>query len=141
MIGAYQEQCAAIEGIGGRIILMASRALAASARSSDDYARVYGRVLSQVREPVILHWLGEMFDPALAGYWVGHAHADSDHARALDVFVEIIRTNKKLQTLGLLPLANKKLIKRADWETVDGRSLFQEVAHELQFGSAISYPK
>src|SRR5437763_13784912 len=57
VIGAYEEQCAAIEGIGGRIILMASRALAASARSSDDYARVYGRVLSQVREPVILHWL------------------------------------------------------------------------------------
>src|SRR5437764_1147965 len=93
VIGAYQEQCAAIEGIGGRIILMASRALVASARSSDDYARVYGRVLSQVREPVILHWLGEMFDPALAGYWVGHAHADSDHARALDVFVEIIRAH------------------------------------------------
>ena len=93
VIGAYQEQCAAIEGIGGRIILMASRALAASARSSDDYARVYGRVLSQVREPVILHWLGEMFDPALAGYWVGHARDDPDHARALDVCVEIIRAH------------------------------------------------
>ena len=57
-----------IESVGGRIILMASRALAACA-SADDYERVYDRVLSQVSEPVILHWLGDMFDPALAGYW------------------------------------------------------------------------
>ena len=71
VIAAYEEQCAAIEKAGGRIILMASRALAACARSPDDYAHVYSRVLAQVREPVILHWLGEMFDPALAGYWVG----------------------------------------------------------------------
>lgn len=66
---AYDEQCAYIEGVGGRIILMASRALAACARGPEDYAKVYGRILSQVREPVIIHWLGDMFDPALAGYW------------------------------------------------------------------------
>ena len=54
---------------GGRIILMASRALAACAKSPDDYVKVYGRILSQAREPVIIHWLGEMFDSALAGYW------------------------------------------------------------------------
>src|SRR5438094_7256239 len=66
---AYEEQCAWIEGCGGRIILMASRALAACAKGPDDYAKVYGRILSQAREPVIIHWLGEMFDPALAGYW------------------------------------------------------------------------
>ena len=66
---AYEEQCAWIEGCGGRLILMASRALAACAKSPDDYVKVYGRILSQVREPVIIHWLGEMFDPALAGYW------------------------------------------------------------------------
>jgi Protein of unknown function (DUF993) len=69
---AYEEQCAWIEGCGGRVILMASRALAACAKSSDDYVKVYGRILSQVREPVIIHWLGEMFDPALAGYWGSH---------------------------------------------------------------------
>jgi Protein of unknown function (DUF993) len=66
---AYEEQCAWIEGCGGRIILMASRALAACAKGPDDYVKVYGRILSQAREPVIVHWLGEMFDPALAGYW------------------------------------------------------------------------
>jgi hypothetical protein len=66
---AYEEQCAAIERAGGRIILMASRALAACATGPDDYVRVYGRLLGQVREPVIIHWLGDMFDPALAGYW------------------------------------------------------------------------
>jgi len=66
---AYLEQCEAIEAVDGRIILMASRALAAIARHTDDYAAVYASVLSQVRQPVILHWLGPMFDPALQGYW------------------------------------------------------------------------
>ena len=66
---AYLEQCAAIDAVGGRIILMASRALAAVARHADDYASVYAGVLAQVRQPVILHWLGPMFDPALEGYW------------------------------------------------------------------------
>src|SRR5213078_944578 len=93
IIGAYEEQCAAIEGIGGRIILMASRALAACAKSPDDYAYVYGRVLSQVRAPVILHWLGEMFDPALVGYWVGARRDDPDHARAVEVCAGVIHEN------------------------------------------------
>jgi len=66
---AYEEQCGFVEGHGGRVILMASRALARAARTPDDYLRVYGAVLRQVRQPVILHWLGEMFDPQLAGYW------------------------------------------------------------------------
>ncbi len=85
IIAAYEEQVEAIEAMGGRIILMASRALAAAAKGPDDYARVYGRILSQAREPVILHWLGEMFDPALAGYW-----GDSDHAAAMDVCLAVI---------------------------------------------------
>ena len=80
VIRAYEEQCAAIEKLGGQIILMASRALVKAARSPDDYARVYGRILGQVKEPVIIHWLGEMFDPALAGYW-GYA----DHQAAMEV--------------------------------------------------------
>jgi hypothetical protein len=66
---AYAEQVGFVEDAGGRVILMASRALAAVARRPDDYARVYDRILSQVTQPVILHWLGDMFDPALAGYW------------------------------------------------------------------------
>ncbi|MGH8793105.1 MAG: DUF993 family protein, partial [Stackebrandtia sp.] len=69
VVRAYEEQCAAIEKLGGRIVLMASRALVKAARSGDDYAKVYGRILSQVKEPIIIHWLGEMFDPALEGYW------------------------------------------------------------------------
>ena len=72
VIRAYEEQCAAVEACGGRIILMASRALAAAATRPADYRAVYDRVLSQVRDKVIIHWLGDMFDPALAGYW-GHA--------------------------------------------------------------------
>src|SRR5262245_57857827 len=66
---AYEEQCAFVEGQGGRVILMASRALARAARSADDYRRVYGAILGQIAQPVILHWLGDMFDPQLAGYW------------------------------------------------------------------------
>jgi hypothetical protein len=88
VIRAYEEQIEAIEALGGRIVLMASRALAACARSPDDYAAVYDRILRQVQEPVIIHWLGEMFDPALAGYW-GHA----DHATAMDVCVDVIAAN------------------------------------------------
>ena len=82
---AYEEQCGFIEGVGGRIILMASRALAACAQGPDDYARVYGRILSQVKQPVILHWLGDMFDPALVGYW-GARDIDT----AMDVCLQII---------------------------------------------------
>jgi hypothetical protein len=81
---AYHEQCAFVESCGGRIILMASRALAASASTADDYARVYDRVLSQVRQPVIIHWLGDMFDPALAGYW-GAVHLDAASETCLTI--------------------------------------------------------
>ena len=88
VIGAYEEQIAFVESLGGRVILMASRALAAAARSPDDYARVYDRILGQVREPVIIHWLGEMFDPALAGYWGHH-----DHLAAMDVCLGVIAAN------------------------------------------------
>ena len=85
---AYEEQCAAIEKLGGRIILMASRALAASATSPDDYAKVYDRILSQVKEPVIIHWLGEMFDPALQGYW-----GAADHYVAMDICLSILKAH------------------------------------------------
>ncbi|HVB47822.1 MAG TPA: dihydrodipicolinate synthase family protein [Burkholderiales bacterium] len=88
VVAAYEEQCASIEKLGGRIILMASRALAACARSPEDYAEVYGRILAQVKEPVIIHWLGEMFDPALEGYW-GYR----DHAAAMDVCLDVLRRN------------------------------------------------
>ena len=66
---AYLEQLEAVQDVGGRVILMASRALAASARGPDDYIRVYTDVLAQAEHPVIIHWLGDMFDPALKGYW------------------------------------------------------------------------
>ena len=88
VIRAYEEQCAAVEKLGGRIILMASRALVKAACSPDDYAKVYGRILDQVKEPVIIHWLGEMFDPALDGYW-GH----NDHMKAMEVAVDVIASN------------------------------------------------
>lgn len=85
IIAAYEEQVGFVEGLGGRVILMASRALARAATSPDDYARVYDRILGQVRQPVIIHWLGEMFDPALAGYW-----GADDHMGAMDTAVAVI---------------------------------------------------
>ena len=88
VIGAYEQQIEAIEALGGQLILMASRALAACARSPDDYGRVYDHLLSQVKEPVIIHWLGDMFDPALAGYW-GHADLNA----AMDVAVDVLNRN------------------------------------------------
>jgi hypothetical protein len=88
VIRAYEEQVAAVEKVGGRIILMASRALAKLGRNADDYARVYNRVLSQVREPVIIHWLGDMFDPALTGYW-----GTDDLDEAMETAVAIINAN------------------------------------------------
>ena len=69
VIAAYLTQLHAIQKLGGRIILMASRALVRVAKSPDDYVRVYSRVLQEADHPVILHWLGPMFDPALRGYW------------------------------------------------------------------------
>jgi Protein of unknown function (DUF993) len=87
---AYLEQCEAIEAVDGRIILMASRALAAVARHAEDYAAVYASVLSQVRDPVILHWLGPMFDPALEGYW-----GSSTIPAATENCLEIICSHKE----------------------------------------------
>ncbi|HEX2681612.1 MAG TPA: DUF993 family protein, partial [Candidatus Dormibacteraeota bacterium] len=83
---AYAEQCAFVEDAGATVVLMVSRHLAACARGADDYQRVYGRVLSQVARPVILHWLGEVFDPHLAGYW-----GSRDLDAATETVVRIVR--------------------------------------------------
>ena len=89
VVSAYEFQCGEIEKLGGRIILMASRALAACAKSPDAYGLVYDRILAQAREPVIIHWLGEMFDPALQGYW-----GSDDHMAAMDVCLDVLKRNR-----------------------------------------------
>jgi hypothetical protein len=86
IIEAYLEQCAWVEQHGARIVMMASRALAASARAAEDYYQVYETVLGQTRGRVILHWLGPMFDPALAGYW-----GDQDLDSATGHFLSLLR--------------------------------------------------
>ncbi|KQV31888.1 hypothetical protein ASC97_17850 [Rhizobium sp. Root1203] len=88
IIRAYEEQIETIETSGGRIILMASRALAAAAKGPDDYVRVYDRILRQVKQPVVIHWLGEMFDPALEGYW-----GNADHIKAMSTCLQVIEAN------------------------------------------------
>jgi hypothetical protein len=81
VIRAYEDQMTAIEKLGGRLIVMASRALARVACGPADYEKVYSRILSQAKQPVILHWLGDMFDAALAGYWgAKDVHAAMDTA-------------------------------------------------------------
>src|SRR3954467_14843920 len=102
-----------VEQAGARVVLMASRQLAAIARGPDDYADVYDRVLAQASEPVILHWLGPMFDPALAGYWGAagtEPAADAlaalirEHAGKVDgVKVSLLDPPSELRLRGLLP--------------------------------------
>src|SRR5699024_8137108 len=89
VIEAYREQCSFVEGEGGQIIMMASRALAACATSPEDYEHVYGTILREVSRPVILHWLGDMFDPALKGYW---GYEDID--QAMEVALRVIHDNQ-----------------------------------------------
>ncbi len=88
VVRAYEEQLALVEDAGARPILMASRQLAAAARDTDDYAKVYGRLLGQCTRPAILHWLGPMFDPALEGYW-----GSRDVETATGSFLDIVRTH------------------------------------------------
>ena len=83
---AYAEQVEYVEFTGSQVILMASRELAATAQHAEDYLKVYGRILGQVREPVILHWLGEVFDPQLRGYW-----GSGDLSVATETFLELVR--------------------------------------------------
>ena len=88
VIAAYEFQMEAIEKLGGKLIIMASRALARVAKSPADYERVYDRILSQAKQPVLLHWLGDVFDPALAGYW---GNPDTD--KAMDTALGIIQAH------------------------------------------------
>lgn len=85
VLAAYREQIEVVAGSGATVILMASRALARIARSAEDYAHVYGSLLADADRPVILHWLGAMFDPALAGYW-----GSDDVEQATSAFLRII---------------------------------------------------
>jgi hypothetical protein len=89
ILAAYAEQMEAIEAAGGQIILMATRALPAMGATPDDYAHVYDTLLAQAAQPVILHWLGDMFDPALTGYWGGR-----DVDEATGIVLDLIRRNR-----------------------------------------------
>ena len=103
---AYQEQLDFVQGQGGRVILMASRALAASAKSPDDYLETYARVLAQAKEKVVIHWLGEMFDPALEGYW-----GSADHLQAMDTCLDMIKANTdKIDGIKISLLSKEKEI-------------------------------
>jgi hypothetical protein len=86
VIAAYEEQCGFVEGEGGGVVLMASRELARIAKGPDDYVKVYDRVLSQLRQPALIHWLGEVFDPQLAGYW-----GSQDLDQAMKVCLDVVR--------------------------------------------------
>ena len=113
VIRAYEEQIEAIEAMGGRLIVMASRALARAATGPEDYAQVYGRILRQVKQPVIIHWLGEMFDPALDGYWGADDHKAamenclgiiSEHASKIDgIKISLLSKEKEISMRRRLP--------------------------------------
>ncbi len=104
VIAAYEEQIGFVERHGGRAIMMASRALARLARSPDDYRKVYGRILGQTRDKVVLHWLGDMFDPQLKGYW-----GSDDFEAALSGVLSIIEDNRdKVEGIKISLLDNAK---------------------------------
>lgn len=110
---AYLEQVEAIQKVGGRLILMASRALARVAKGPNDYINTYRDVLASCDQPVILHWLGEMFDPALAGYWGGDAFDDTletvltviaENADKVDgIKISLLDKDKEIQMRRRLP--------------------------------------
>ncbi|WP_085522976.1 dihydrodipicolinate synthase family protein [Tuberibacillus sp. Marseille-P3662] len=107
VVNAYEEQVAHVEGAGSKVILMASRALASCAKSPEDYEYVYGKILDQVSQPITLHWLGDMFDPNLAGYW---GYDDLDEA--MDVCLRIIHTHaNKIEGIKISLLDDQKEIK------------------------------
>ena len=104
VIAAYEEQMELVEKHNGKIILMASRALAKVAKTPQDYLAVYNRLLEQSQDKIILHWLGEMFDPALAGYW-----GSTDYAAAADTVLEIIANNvDKVEGIKISLLSKEK---------------------------------
>ncbi|MEU6128994.1 dihydrodipicolinate synthase family protein [Saccharopolyspora sp. NPDC047091] len=111
VLRAYREQIALVAGSGAVVILMASRALAAVARSAEDYAEVYGALLAEADAPVVLHWLGPMFDPRLAGYW-----GSADVAVAAESFLRIIRERPEKVDgvkVSLLDAAQELALRRA----------------------------
>jgi len=106
VIAAYEEQMEWVEKHNGKIILMASRALAKVAKTPHDYIAVYNRLLEQSQDKVILHWLGEMFDPALSGYW-----GSSKFSVAADTLLEIINNNvNKVDGIKISLLSKEKEI-------------------------------
>lgn len=110
VIRAYDEQVGFVEKHGGRAVMMASRALARLAKSPDDYRKVYGRILGQTKHKVVLHWLGDMFDPQLKGYW----GADSFEP-ALDAVLSIIEENRdKVEGIKISLLENAKEVALRD---------------------------
>lgn len=110
---AYLEQVEAIQQAGGRIILMASRALARVATGPEDYISVYTDVLAACDSPVILHWLGEMFDPQLAGYWGGQSFdetmltalhiIDTNQHKIDGIKISLLDASKEIQMRRKLP--------------------------------------
>ncbi|MDR6757976.1 hypothetical protein J2Y48_003274 [Mycoplana sp. BE70] len=110
VIAAYEEQVGFVEKHDGRAIMMASRALARVARSPDDYRKVYGRILGQAKDKVVLHWLGDMFDPQLAGYW-----GSKDFEGALETVLSVIEENRgKVEGIKISLLDNAKEVALRD---------------------------
>ncbi|MCZ7447963.1 dihydrodipicolinate synthase family protein [Agrobacterium rhizogenes] len=106
IVDSYLEQLDFVQGEGGRVILMASRALAAAARSPDDYLKAYARVLSHADQKVVIHWLGEMFDPALEGYW-----GSGDHMQAMETCLAMLEENAdKIDGIKISLLSKEKEI-------------------------------
>jgi hypothetical protein len=138
VIAGYEEQMEAIEKLGGKLIVMASRALARVARSPADYERVYDRILSQARQPVVLHWLGDMFDPALKGYW-----GSNDVDQAMDTALAVIAAHPaKVDGIKISLLdKDKEIAMRRRLPTVgglDGRGVRMYTGDDFNYAELIA---
>ncbi len=131
VLDAYREQIEVVAGAGATVIVMASRALARVARSVEDYRYVYASLLSEVSEPVILHWLGPMFDPALTGYW-----GSADVTGATATFTELVTEHaSKVDGVKVSLLdADHETALRAKLATLPGRV-------RLYTGDDFNYPE
>jgi hypothetical protein len=138
VINAYEVQMEAIERAGGRLIIMASRALTRVAKSPADYERVYDRILSQAKEPVILHWLGDMFDPALSGYW-----GSQDTEEATKTVLGIIEAHSsKVDGIKISLLdKNKEILARRGLPSkggIDGKGVRMYTGDDFNYAELIS---
>jgi hypothetical protein len=92
VIDAYVAQAEFIHERGGRVILFPTHFLPRHFPAPGHYLEVYRAVTQEVSKPVFLHWLGDMFAPALRGYFPGDSfrRITQDNPKVLGVKLSLL---------------------------------------------------